>query len=542
LAKSLLRIFLFKGEINWFEYFWIGLVGVIAILQIWSIFLPVNGYAFLFVASISVISLVISILKGCRFSKLEDILKFKNENPAFILIGLFVLVAISFYASQAVTWPDTLLYHLNAVKWSNTYVVVPGLANLHSRLGFNSSLFLFASMIDNFFLKDASVHIALPLLISVLSLEIVWILLKKGKLSIKFFCLLVIPFVFREVAGTNVTSSFSTDFALALMVIATSIEFLINDTKALLITGIMACLVLTIKLSGTVFFATIFLFVLFELIKKVYKTKWKVILIMLISPGTLFIPYIVRNIILSGWPFYPAPVLGVNEPWALTRTMVAGIYTLIHAWAISPGPNWSKFRYVSLLQWIPVWFGINSGSPEIIMFFLSCLLFMVLPVFKLIKKISGIFDKSLFFLCAASLLSTIYIFLTAPDFRFGAVFVWIFFAAAVTPYIIFLDKKFKNFRPVIIIAWFIFLIVISPPPSLKGRFILRAVPKEVPRPTEKILVKEPNPKDQFFILKPTQGNLCGNADLLCTPELNDIRELVPGDISKGFAPSDQPIF
>ena len=36
---------------------------------------------------------------------------------------------------------DTGLYHAQAIRWIEEYGVVPGLANLHSRFGYNSASF-----------------------------------------------------------------------------------------------------------------------------------------------------------------------------------------------------------------------------------------------------------------------------------------------------------------------------------------------------------------------------------------------------------------
>jgi len=321
-----------------------------------------------------------------------------------------------------------------------------------------------------------------------------------------------------------------------MVVVATSIEFLMNDIKALFIAVAMAALALTVKLSGLTFFATVFLFVLFELIKRVKRGKIKAVWVVLLSGGILLIPYIVRNVILSGWPFFPIPVFGVSTPWALARSTAASTSSLIHAWAINPGANWPKFREAPFLLWIPIWFGRYSDSPEIKMFFLSCALFLILPVVRILKRASIGIIRPPFLLATAALLSTIYVLLAAPDIRFGVIFVWVFFATAIIPFLVFVFSKKRKFTILIVIAGIYFLNIIWQPIKFPGKHGLFTVMKELPHPTKEVLVNESDLKNQFYILKPTEGNRCGNSDLLCTPELNDIRELVPGDISKGFAP------
>lgn len=68
---------------------------------------------------------------------------------------LFVLVCAATYASAGVVrMGDTGLYHAHCVKWLVEYGLVPGLANLHYRLGYNSAWFAFAALFDGAGLND----------------------------------------------------------------------------------------------------------------------------------------------------------------------------------------------------------------------------------------------------------------------------------------------------------------------------------------------------------------------------------------------------
>jgi hypothetical protein len=43
---------------------------------------------------------------------------------------------------------DSGLYHFTSVRWATSYPIVPGLGNLHYRLAFNSSYFLYVASLD----------------------------------------------------------------------------------------------------------------------------------------------------------------------------------------------------------------------------------------------------------------------------------------------------------------------------------------------------------------------------------------------------------
>lgn len=66
-------------------------------------------------------------------------------------IGLFAvagLIAFVFVRPQAVDNYDYGLYYLQTFKWNREFPIVAGLGNLHSRLAYNSAIFLLAPLVD----------------------------------------------------------------------------------------------------------------------------------------------------------------------------------------------------------------------------------------------------------------------------------------------------------------------------------------------------------------------------------------------------------
>lgn len=493
--------------IEWYEYFWIGLFLVFGILQIWSFFLPVNYIALIFILILSAVSLVI-LRKQIRIPKVS-----------IFLIGLVfaILFVISYYASQPVGWDDTLLYHLNAVKWGSLYSMVPGLANLHSRLGFNSSFFLFASMIDNWFMAARSSHLALSTLAAVLSIEYIWILLKSTERHLKLFCLFTTPLIFFSIAKQEVIASLSPDFALLLLTLAASIEFLKKGRYSVLMAVFLSILLVTIKFSAVSFSAVMLPFIFLE-----NRKLWKWIL----GSGTiLIIPYLIRNIFLTGWLFYPLPFFKFNVDWAVPEEQVKALYVVIQTWAKVPGPEWVKFVNSSFWEWFPYWFARNQGSVELKILAFAITLVLITPLIKIVGKKFIEFNKKMIYLSIISFISILYVFITAPDIRFGAVFIWIFFASVVSLYFSVL-KWSINVKIFAILSSCLLIFFTSWPIRLENKPILRSVRWETTWPT----------KNVNGILIPLEQNLCGNSDLPCTPEENKIKERVSGDISKGFAP------
>jgi hypothetical protein len=66
----------------------------------------------------------------------------------YILLGLVLLAYAAYFAHKGTSDYDTGLYHLQSVKWINESRLPQGLANLHSRFGYNSLWFSIEAMLQ----------------------------------------------------------------------------------------------------------------------------------------------------------------------------------------------------------------------------------------------------------------------------------------------------------------------------------------------------------------------------------------------------------
>ena len=67
---------------------------------------------------------------------------------------LFLIVPLVFFAVSILgrqVYNDYYLYYLDTIRWINEYAVVPGLANVHSRFGFNQFYFYLPAMLETIF-------------------------------------------------------------------------------------------------------------------------------------------------------------------------------------------------------------------------------------------------------------------------------------------------------------------------------------------------------------------------------------------------------
>ena len=519
-----------NNKFEWYEYFWAGLAGVFAISQIWSIFLPVNIFSLGFIVFLSLVSAALLFKQGFKPHKLKI-------NPLFIISSIIVLFVISYFSSLSVGWPDTLGYHLGAVKWINTYKVVPGLANLYTPLGLNSSFFTFASLVGNSFLRERVSHIALSLIASVLSIEYLWVFFKSKNTYLKTFILLSLPIFIEGIVHTAQVSSLSYDFALLIIILAICVELIKGKLTSFFIVVILSAMLATIKLTGMVFAFAVFIFSAYKFFKN--RSKSVNILYGCILIGVVFItPYIVRNIILSGWPLYPLPLLRLNVSWAVPYEIVHEVYVINKAWAILPGIHFPEAIGLSFIEWFPGWFLRNVHAIELKVFFATFVL-LIGAIFsrrifnrKAIKKNIG-----LVVCMATSLIGILFFVISAPDFRFGSVYFWVFFASVGSSFFVGITSKYPKLSAIFMVLSILLAIFAYWPPRIDSEIMLKSIRWDQSMSKGVYLIRPKDGSNPFYVYTTKEDGNCGNSELPCTSVVSDnIKEIVPGDISKGFAP------
>src|SRR6201995_301142 len=130
------------GPLNLLDQAFLGYCVVTCFAQTWSIFgglCPFSNYFLLglvlALVSIKPQAFVVSVRTGLAVTRIRSAL-------VTVPIGL----AAAYNAITEDYCYDNALYHLLSIRWMAEYGSVPGLANLHARLGFNSSLVALAGL------------------------------------------------------------------------------------------------------------------------------------------------------------------------------------------------------------------------------------------------------------------------------------------------------------------------------------------------------------------------------------------------------------
>lgn len=311
-----------------FLFFWVGWASCILLLQIWHLFAPITSALLIPLG-------ILSILGGVLSSR-EITSELKSTSKIHILVSGVILLVIGLWLGSLATESsvpyDTGLYHLQAIKWNSEFAIVPGLGNLHSRLAFNNSNFLYSALIDQGFWDGRSHHIANSTLVFVLILQIadqfVDFILRKRKSFVAFYYMVMAGSVISWVYGFPVKFALTSHnqdlpvFILGVLCFGLLLRSLLesntvkekgNDNFLLLLLSVCG---VTIKLS---FLPVAFLICAFILARVLWKkvVHLKGFIKLSILPGIMLLTWLIRGVILSGYLFYPNPVLSVPVAWRI---------------------------------------------------------------------------------------------------------------------------------------------------------------------------------------------------------------------------------
>jgi len=532
-----------------FYQFWFGFAVVIGLLQLISLFLPISKIAFIIISLLAIVFAVINFKSV--LTKLTLFYQWLITPKGFLslLAICIMLLLVSYSANKEVTHTDTFIYHFNAVKWAKEYSVVPGLANLHNRLGFNSSFFLFGAFTEIGPYANESAHIALSFLMVVCLVH--WFLVisnPRELMSKRIFCMVTFLFLVIHISFKMDIASLSTDHPMAVLTLIFCLVLLDKlDHKILLLLPLSA-VAFTFKISGMLIVGTGlialvgYLFLLkHENNKVVRKMELKIHTVSFILCCFIVSGFIIRNVIISGWLIYPFPIGNLHLPWSVPKPYVLDMIAWIKSFPKIPGgASPTTIAGNDFFFWFVKWFERFKQSGESVLFAWS-MLALFWSVFQIRSVPKFIYARlNILLLIVFSLASIVFWFISAPDLRFGSIYFFIFFASSVA--LLYEGSKYKNVLKNLIYVLFIVQITREIPGYYIDRapglftFAYTEVPKLV-----RVIGSPPDQKPELYIYMPLEGNQCGNSPIPCTPYAGGllhshhfIRQRVPGDLSKGF--------
>lgn len=426
-----------------------GLVVVTVYAQFASLFGGVG-----LVANLILIALCVSIAIIYRDELIEDLFHsghiFTVDRNGLYYFLIFLLMAYG--TSHGIMHYDSDLYHAQAIHWIEDYGIIKGLGNLHVRLAYNSSAFPLSALYSMSFFGGKSYHVMAGFFALVLAWQCLDLknIVRRGHPVLSDFARIAAIYylftVFDEIVAP------ASDYFLSALVFYVIIHWLdmnIRHEKSLLpyiLLSLTALFAVTVKLSAApmVLLSIIPIYkLLHNRTEKTVKAFWLSVLMAFI----IVIPFILRNILISGWLLYPVTFLDFfSVPWKIPKGLAA--YDALEIKTFGRGyTDVAQYGDAPLSQWLPEWFSKITGINKLVLildvvaiaFYIAILLYFLIAVVRNGSKVEKKFGQSKIFDLSHRSMVNIADFLTiggtmiicllfwlfsAPLIRYGVVYVW----------------------------------------------------------------------------------------------------------------------
>ncbi len=403
-----------------------GTVSVTVYAQIWSLFGGVG-----LIANICMCACILAVIVLMRADLGRIIVGlFKPVNIRLLIAAVFVFMIMAYGASHGIMHYDTGLYHAQAIHWIESFGSVPGLANLHTRLGYNSSAFALNALYS-FAFTGQSFHVTG----AYCALLLAWVCMiqpfarKIPVISVPGFARIMGIYYLLMIYDEMVSPAsdyYMVCLAFVLVILWTDADYMMNRFKTGDVSGtyallsLFACFILTVKLSGA-------LFVLFAILPGIGLLRTKKIrafITCIITGAVIILPYLIRNIKLSGWLLYPSTAFGIFDvDWRVPRDIAVYDYKEIQVYG-------RGFTDVALYDepvtsWFRGWFASQSVTDRVLIAaaIVGVLYFVVKCLYGLIR-FRRITDRLVY---AEAVVCAGFVFwlLTSPLMRYGCLYVYL---------------------------------------------------------------------------------------------------------------------
>ncbi|MES1219925.1 MAG: hypothetical protein ABUT20_30770, partial [Bacteroidota bacterium] len=406
------------------------------------LFMPLNFYVSLVITFLIALYLIF-------FQRNQVVLIFNNAGKIskisfteYLYLSISLLLFLLLGSLKPVN-SDTQIYHLQIIKWVSSYGIVPGIANLSPRFGLGSGWFNLISLLHIPFFKIENYSF---LDTSFVSCFFLWLFHKykfyrnensshSSSLSLYYF-ILFLYFMLDWQLFRDAANSTNYDFpvtAFIIIVISCLLEEIIirkTDEPFSHLPILFSLTIISFKFSG--------IFILFPIGYYILQKKKLIYLLTSAAVGFfLLTPVLIKNYVVTGFPFYPYPLSIYKPDWQLPSALTEGIYRyILNSNRFYNFPFSAEPMENSPFYWIPFWYKGILTQHKILFFTTLASIFIL----SFTKPISGINYKQLRRLLIFIFLMLAGWFFSAPDpgrFGYGILLPVTFFTLAICTYKLF---------------------------------------------------------------------------------------------------------
>lgn len=399
-----------------------GLAFLTVYAQIFSLFYHVGALAFLTLAVLCLVFLVLLRKKGVRILRLLPMADASRTSWKWIFVVLTVF-AFAFWTAKTPSAYDTSLYHAQAIRWIEEYGVVPGLGNLHNRFAYNSSFLCLQALFSFRWLLGQSLH-SVNGFIAVLAVcyAVLTQSFRKEALFSDFLKLSALAYLYEQ---RDDISSPNTDLMALLMVWYVLVKWTElaeqkeERTTPWCVLCILSAFTMTLKLSS----ALLVLLTVYPLVLLIRHHEGKKLVLSLLSGIVCLVPWMARSVILSGYLIYPVSGLDLFDvDWKMSPSVLSYDSMEISVWGRSV-KDVSRY-HEPLPSWVRVWFFAQTTTHKVLIV-LAAASFVLCLVSILTGLIRKTMSPAMAVGLAVMLSCTLMWFFSAPDTRYGKIYLFL---------------------------------------------------------------------------------------------------------------------
>jgi len=330
-----------------------GLITITVYAQVFSLFYKVGAAANIILVGMCLLVVV------TQHKQIIELLcnAWKKNSSARKLVLAISILLWCFCTSRGYMHYDSDLYHAQSIRWIEEYGIVKGLGNIHVRFAYNSSFFALSALYSMKFLCGRSLHTVNGLIALLLWMQVLVLFQKKKdrKTLVTDFAR-VGAFYYLTIIYRDIVSPAS-DYAVmcvVFLIVIKWLELLEREEKQatpyalLCVAGVYA---VTLKLTA----GLILILAIKPLSILLREKKLQDIGIYLLLGCEVIVPWLARNVLISGYLLYPFPALDLfRVDWKIPAASAVLDAAEIQTWG--RGIYNAALVDLPLIKWFPAWF------------------------------------------------------------------------------------------------------------------------------------------------------------------------------------------
>ena len=402
-----------------------GLVTLTVYAECFSIFYKVGAVC-------HALMLIILTIGAYKYRKEVSVLltgvrkRFRSKEGVVCLI---IVLVSAFYASRGDFHRDTGIYHAQAIRIIEEYGIIKGLGNFQLHFAYNSSYLALCALFTLSFVLPFALHTMTGFIMALFTCYAACGLMKWTSRASHTADMARLAIIIYGITVLEYLQSPATDYGAMYMVLYIMCAWITqavekkDDSEDIPVYGYLAVLsifTVSMKLSAAALVVLAVLPFILLVKKKMAKETVSFILIGFLS----FLPYLVRNVIISGWILYPAEAIDLfNVVWKVPAEYMKFDADQIKVWGreLQDTMSVEEGITVGISDWLPIWWEKKRFYEKLLLVFQVAgagAVLLNLFIRKVRKKIRA--DVAMFYI--AVFINIAMWFFTAPFIRYGLAF------------------------------------------------------------------------------------------------------------------------